>query len=68
MKVWINGKEREVKEGTNLLSLLEELRVEVRPVGFAVAVNEEVVPKGNYKDYILKEGDRVEIVNIVGGG
>ncbi|MFN3471996.1 MAG: sulfur carrier protein ThiS [Aquificaceae bacterium] len=68
MKVWINGKEREVKEGTNLLSLLEELRVEVRPVGFAVAVNEEVVPKGKYKDYILKEGDRVEIVNIVGGG
>ncbi|MFN4012430.1 MAG: sulfur carrier protein ThiS [Aquificaceae bacterium] len=68
MKVWINGKEREVKEGTNLLSLLEELRVEVRPVGFAVAVNEEVVPKSKYKDYILKEGDRVEIVNIVGGG
>ncbi|MFN3599537.1 MAG: sulfur carrier protein ThiS [Aquificaceae bacterium] len=68
MKVWINGKEREVKEGINLLNLLEELGMEIKPVGFAVAVNEEVVPKSKYKDYVLKEGDKVEIVNIVGGG
>ncbi len=68
MKVWINGKEREVKEGTNLLNLLEELGMEIKPVGFAVAVNEEVVPKSKYRDYVLKEGDKVEIVNIVGGG
>ncbi|MFN3870109.1 MAG: sulfur carrier protein ThiS [Aquificaceae bacterium] len=68
MKIWINGKEREVKEGISLLNLLEELGIQVKPVGFAVSVNEEIVPKSKYGEYLLKEGDRVEIVNIVGGG
>jgi sulfur carrier protein len=40
----------------------------VREVGFAVAVNEEVVPKSKYESHKLSEGDRVEIVHLVGGG
>ncbi|MFN7064697.1 MAG: sulfur carrier protein ThiS [Aquificaceae bacterium] len=68
MKVWVNGKEVEMEENMDLLGLLQRLGMEVKPVGFAVAINEEVVPKGRYGDYTLKEGDRVEIVSIVGGG
>ncbi|MEJ5339052.1 MAG: sulfur carrier protein ThiS [Aquificaceae bacterium] len=68
MKLLVNGKELEVKENITLLALLESSGIQVRPVGLAVAVNEEIVPKSKYGECILKDGDRVEIVNIVGGG
>ncbi len=68
MRIIVNGKLLEVEEDISLLALLEKNRIEVRPVGLAVAVNEEIVPKSKYAEYKLKEGDRVEIVNIVGGG
>ncbi len=68
MKLLVNGKEVQAKEGISLLELLKEINIEVRPVGLAVAVNEEVIPKSRYGEVFLKEGDRVEIVNIVGGG
>lgn len=68
MKLLVNGKEVQAKEGISLLELLKEINIEVRPVGLAVAVNEEVIPKNRYGEVFLKEGDRVEIVNIVGGG
>ncbi len=68
MRLIVNGKHLEVENNITLLSLLEKEGVEVRPIGLAVAVNEEIVPKSKYAEYVLKEGDRVEIVNIVGGG
>ncbi|RMH05137.1 MAG: sulfur carrier protein ThiS [Aquificota bacterium] len=68
MRLLVNGKEIHVQEGINLEELIKSLGIEPRPVGFAVAVNEEVIPKSRYGEYRLKEGDRVEIVNIVGGG
>ncbi len=68
MRLVVNGKDTHMPEGINILELLERLNIKVREVGLAVAVNGEVVPKSEYGRYILKEGDSVEIVNIVGGG
>ena len=68
MKLLVNGKEVQVEDGITILDLLERSGIQIRPVGLAVAVNEEIVPKSKYAEYRLKEGDRVEIVNIVGGG
>ncbi|MCS6956897.1 MAG: sulfur carrier protein ThiS [Aquificaceae bacterium] len=68
MRVLINGKEVEVDDGISLKSLLQMMQIQIRPIGLAVAVNEEVVPKSKYEEFKLKEGDRIEIVNIVGGG
>lgn len=68
MRVLVNGREVHTEEGISLEELIKRLGVEIKPVGFAVAVNEEVIPKSKYGEYRLKEGDRVEIVNIVGGG
>ncbi len=68
MRIYLNGEELEVPEGTTISELIKSLNLQVREVGFAVAVNEEVVPKSKYKSYKLSEGDRVEIVHLVGGG
>ena len=34
----------------------------------AVEINGNIVPKAQYADTILNDGDRVEIVSFVGGG
>ena len=34
----------------------------------AVEVNEEVIPRSEYADHVLGDGDRLEIVHAVGGG
>jgi len=68
MKIYINGEDTEVPEGITLAQLIELKGIKVREIGFAISVNEEVIPKSRYGEYRLSEGDRVEIVHIVGGG
>ena len=63
MKLIVNGKETETSK-TTLAGLIEELGV--RPG--AVEVNLEIVKKADYEAFRLKEGDKVEIVQFVGGG
>lgn len=66
MVVRINGEEREVAEGVRLDELLASL--EITPVGMAVEVNREVVPKRLYPETIINGGDKIEIIRMVGGG
>jgi len=66
MKIILNGEEREIKEGTTIKELIQELGI--KAPNYAVAVGMEVVPKSEYETYSLKEGDRVEVVTFVGGG
>lgn len=49
MRIYLNGKELEVPEGITISELIKSLNLQVREVGFAVAVNEEVVPKSKYR-------------------
>jgi thiamine biosynthesis protein ThiS len=65
MKLTINGAPREVAADT-LAALVAELKLEGRP--FAVELNRQVVPKAQFQRAALRDGDRVEIVEFVGGG
>ena len=49
-----------------LMQYLEENSIQ--PQRIAVELNEEILPKSQYSDTVLKDGDVVEIVNFVGGG
>jgi len=66
MKLLVNGKELEMKENITVSELLKELKVEDKTM--ATAVNMQVVKKENWKTYILKEGEKVELLQFVGGG
>ncbi|HIC97716.1 MAG TPA: sulfur carrier protein ThiS, partial [Aquificaceae bacterium] len=55
-------------EAKTVGELLKCMGIKVREVGFAVAVNEEVIPKSEYDSRKLRDGDKVEIVQLVGGG
>jgi thiamine biosynthesis protein ThiS len=65
MKIFLNGKETETSK-KNISGLLSELGIKTE--GAAVEVNLQIVRKKDYEGFALKEGDRVEIVNFVGGG
>jgi sulfur carrier protein len=64
--IQVNGKPREVASGTSIARLLEELGVKQPHV--AVELNLEVVPRAQHSSTALCEGDRLEVVTLVGGG
>ena len=66
MRVMVNGGSREVEPGTTVGRLLESLGA--NPLLVAVEVNVEVLQRDRYGTTVLREGDAVEIVQIVGGG
>ena len=63
--VQINGEEYQF-DNKKLVSFLEEHNYDKARI--AVEINEEIVPKANYDEKVLKSGDVVEIVSFVGGG
>ena len=64
--VSVNGEVREVRAGATLGDLLRELGLAGRRV--AVAVNRSVVPRASVETRTIAPGDRIEILEAVGGG
>ncbi len=66
MRVRINGRERELPPATTLLQLLKERGLDPRMV--VVEYNYEIIPRERYGEIVLREGDNLEIVQMVAGG
>ncbi|MBP9893239.1 MAG: sulfur carrier protein ThiS [Planctomycetes bacterium] len=66
MKITVNGNMREVPEGTTLKALVESLALKGDRI--ACERNLDVVPRAQYAETKLAEGDKLEIVTFVGGG
>jgi sulfur carrier protein len=66
MKLTVNGRSVDAREGITLTDLVKELSLEGGPI--AVELNREVVSRDRYGATRLAEGDRLEIVTLVGGG
>ncbi|MDN5863951.1 MAG: sulfur carrier protein ThiS [Gammaproteobacteria bacterium] len=66
MKIQLNGKCRELRDGETVCGLLCRLDLAGRRV--AVEVNGTVVPKSEHTRHQLSEGDRVELIGAIGGG
>lgn len=65
MRIQVNGEPREVAAAT-ILALVEELGLDVRKV--AVERNLEIVPRSLHAGTSIADGDRIEVVQFVGGG
>ena len=66
MTITCNGEP--VADAATVAALLESRLGDARPHGVAVAVNEEVVPRGEWVSWRLADGDVVEVVTAVQGG
>jgi sulfur carrier protein len=65
--IYVNGEARE-GAGSTIAELLSELGVEVKARGVAVAVDGEVVPRGEWSQRRINEGERVEALSAMQGG
>ena len=65
-KIQLNGDPYKINAGTNLDKLLNKLKIQKNKV--AIEVNGEIIEKNKYQNLILNKGDKVEIVNFIGGG
>ena len=66
MNLEVNGERRELPSGTTVAGLLQHLGVGGGPV--AVERNAEIVPRAEHATTVLCDGDKVEVVQFVGGG
>ena len=65
-KVFVNGEYRELPDGSSVQSVVEELGVSGR--GTAVALDGQVVPRGEWADTELRDGQELEVLHAVQGG
>lgn len=66
MNVTVNGEPQELPSDATVRTLIETLGLAGKAC--AAEVNAELVPFRKHAETALKEGDRVEIVTLVGGG
>ena len=66
MNLIVNGESKTFKENSTLKSIIDELKIEEKVM--AAAVNMEIVKKENWSSHKLKENDKLELLQFVGGG
>jgi thiamine biosynthesis protein ThiS len=62
----INGEQREFPDGLTVAALVAQLGM--KPDRVAVELNLEIVPRTNWENTSLQNGDKLEVVHFVGGG
>jgi sulfur carrier protein len=65
--IFLNGEPRE-RAGATIVELLADLGVEDRARGVAVAVDGEIVPRAEWPERRINDGERVEALSAMQGG
>ena len=66
MKIQVNEEALEVSKNTNIEQLL--LQLDKPLVGSAVAVNQEVISRSEWNNYMFNEGDNISLFQAIAGG
>lgn len=66
MIIELNGENRELTGNQSLADLVASL--DLTGKRYAIEVNQELIPRSEHADYSLKENDKIEIVQAIGGG
>ena len=66
MEISINGEATTLPEPTSVHQLLEQK--DLLNQRLAIEINMEIIPRGDFAEYIIQAGDEVEIVQAIGGG
>ena len=66
IKIIVNGKQMTVNLKYSLKNLIDKLKLPIIKV--AIELNREIVNKKRISKITLKSGDKIEIVNFIGGG
>ena len=66
MNIYVNGESRDFPENTTVAQVTAELGLSRKRI--AVELNKEILPFDRHVEQVLKDGDRLEIVQAIGGG
>ena len=66
IRITLNGTDRPLAPDQTVADLLAEAGLAGLPC--AVEINGEVVPKRSHAERTIADGDRIELVTLVGGG
>jgi len=66
MTIFINGEERKVNEKITLYDLIDSLGFKDKKI--AVELNDEVIIRSLYRNRIIVQNDKIEIITAIGGG
>ncbi|MFA9374287.1 MAG: sulfur carrier protein ThiS [Poseidonibacter sp.] len=66
MQLLINGEDKQFDDNVTLQEIITSLQIEDKVM--AAAINMEIVKKDDWKSYIPKDNDKLELLQFVGGG
>lgn len=66
MQIIVNGQDKHYPNEMSIQDVLEELNLTGKVM--AAAVNMDIVKQNNWSSYKLKDGDKLELLDFVGGG
>ena len=66
MKIYINQKEIEVQNNISVKELLDMQQIAIE--GTAIAIDNKLVPKNEWNDRILTDGNKITIIRATFGG
>jgi len=65
MKVLLNGSSYSVKNNCSVDSLIKNLDLNGK---YAIEINQNIIPRSQYSNKRINNGDKIEIVQAIGGG
>jgi len=66
IQIKINGKLKLIDKNSNLLNLVNKLKIPIKKV--AIELNQEIINKKKLNKITLNKNDKIEIVHFIGGG
>lgn len=66
IRIFVNGEEKSIQPETAFLFFLESAGLEAKSL--VAEINGKILPQKSFGEYILQNGDKVEVIRFVGGG
>ncbi len=65
-KIQLNGKKVKIQRNLSIKDLIKKYRLKENKI--AIELNGTILPKDHYKNKKIKNNDKIEIVQFIGGG
>ena len=66
MQLIINGDIKNIEDNITLYQIIEDLKIQDKVM--AAAINMDIVKKDDWDSFVPKDGDKLELLQFVGGG
>jgi len=65
MEVLLNGDPYSIDQNSTIENLIARLQLDGK---FAIEINQHIIPRSEFPNTTLSSGDKIEIVEAIGGG